>query len=58
MKTCRLTIRIQKDLLDSVRLVAKEKNVTVTFLVEQYLRGLVRYYVEPKADEEFGVDQA
>lgn len=58
MKEGRLHLRLDQQLLAAVRAIAKERGVTVTFLVDQFLRELVDDYARPKSDEELGVDQA
>lgn len=57
MKEGRLHLRLDDALLESVRKIAKDKGVTLTFLVDQYFRVLVDQETRPKSDEELGVDQ-
>ncbi len=50
-------MRIEEDLLQKVRLVAKKRGVTLTFLVDQHFRQLVAEELRPKTDEDLGVEQ-
>lgn len=58
MKEGRLHLRLDEGLISKVKSIAKERGVTLTFLVDQYFRTLVDEETRPKADEELGVDQA
>ena len=58
MKEGRLHLRLSKELLSIVKVIADRRGVTVTFLVDQYFRRLVDEEARPKSDEELGVDQA
>lgn len=57
-KEGRLSLRHEEELLEQVRGIARERGVTVTFLVDQFFRELVSENKRPKTDEELGVDQA
>ncbi len=48
MQKTKLTIRVSQDLLENFKQYAKEKNTTMTALVEAYLRRVPRQ--EPLAD--------
>lgn len=58
MKNGRLHLRHDQELLDKVRSIADRRGVTVTFLVDQLLRQLVREEEAPRTDEDLGVEQA
>lgn len=58
MKEGRLHLRLNKDLLKVVKVIAAKRGVTVTLLVDQYFRHLVEEDMRQKSDEELGVDQA
>lgn len=58
MKDGRLHVRVPMELLKRVQLIAKQRDVTLTFLVNQHFRQLVDEEERPKTDEELGVDQA
>ena len=57
-KEGRLHMRIDPDLLEQVKGVAKGRGVTVTHLIDQYFRTLVDQEHRPKTEEELGVEQA
>lgn len=58
MKEGRLHLRHDQVLLEKVKKIAKERGVTVSFLVDQYFRTLVAERERLKTDEELGVEQA
>jgi len=58
MKEARLHLRLDKDLLAAVKVIAAKRGVTVTLLVDQYFRHIVDEEARPKSDEELGVNQA
>lgn len=51
-------MRLEVDLLEQIKEIAKRRGVTITHLVDQYLRALVDQESRPKSDEELGVEQA
>lgn len=57
-KDGRLHMRLESGLLEQVRLLAKSRGVSITHLVDQYFRELIRQDTRPKTDEELGVEQA
>lgn len=57
-KDGRLHLRHSQVLIDKVKAIAKRRGVTLTFLVDQYFRGLVDEEERPKTDEDLGVEQA
>lgn len=57
-KDGRLNMRLEVDLLEQIKEIAKRRGVTITHLVDQYLRALVDQESRPKSDEELGVEQA
>ena len=57
-KDGRLHLRHNQALIDKVKAIAKRRGVTLTFLVDQYFRGLVDEEERPKTDEDLGVEQA
>jgi hypothetical protein len=57
-KDGRLHLRHEQALLDRVKEIAGRRGVTVTFLVDQFFRGLVDEEERPKTDEELGIEQA
>lgn len=56
-KDGRLHLRHEQTLLDQVKVIAKRRGVTVTFLVDQFFRNLVDEEERPKTDEELGIEQ-
>jgi len=58
MKSKRLTVRVDEELLQRVREVAARQGVSVSFLVDRFLRELIHEHYEDKTDEELGVIQA
>ncbi len=57
-KESRFYMRLEGSLLEQVRVIAKKRGVTVTHLVDSHFRDLVHEDLEPKSDEELGVEQA
>lgn len=57
-KDGRLHLRHDQVLLDKVKAIAKKRGVTVTFLVDQYFRGLIAEEELPRTDEDLGIEQA
>lgn len=49
MRKTKLTVRIPQDVLDNFRRYAKEKNTTMTSLVEAYLRRLPHHEIPADA---------
>jgi len=57
-KEGRLHMRIEAELLEQVKAIASARGVTISHLVDRHFRDLVDQAARPKADEEFGVEQA
>ena len=52
MKTARINIRIDASLLEQVRDYAKEREVTLTFLIEEFFRTLLAERLPPLFDQQ------
>lgn len=57
-KDGRLHLRLDDELLEKVKVIAKAQGSTLTHLVDEYFRSLVAQDTRPKTDEELGVEQA